>query len=248
MIAIERPLVVLDVEATGVNTAEDRIVELSIARYVVGEAAPHRSTNRINPGIPIPRESTEIHGITDADVAECPLFAHYARSILDLLTGCDYAGFNLTRYDLPIVEAELARCGLGFAWHEANVIDAYRIFVQMQPRNLAAAVQFYLGREHVDAHGADADVGATIAVLEAQLDGRYPELVGEGMEWLDHFCRYEDAVDRAGRIKISAAGCMVFGFGKHEGQPILEHRDYLRWMLNQQFPTDTQRIIREAMA
>lgn len=243
---LTRPLVALDIEGTGTNTEEDLIVELSLARFQPGNPKPWRKTRRINPGIPIPPAATEVHGITDADVADCPPFAQVARSVLSLLEAADYVGYNATRYDLPLLEAELRRCGLVFDWHGARVVDPFQIFIAREPRDLEAAVRFYCGREHEDAHGAEPDVDATLDVLGGQL-AMYDDLPRD-LDGLDAASRRPEWLDRLGKIIDNGEGVAVFNFGKHEGKPVVSvERGYCKWLLDQDFPSDTKALVRELL-
>lgn len=241
---LERPLVWLDIEGTGTNTEDDRIVELAIARYDPEQTKPEERQRRINPGIPIPAAATEIHGISDQDVADSPRFGAIARDLLTILEGADYAGFNITGYDLPLLEAEFRRVNLAFDWTTAKIVDGYRILIQHEPRDLATMYHRATGCELAEAHAASADLQAAMVVLEDLacrhgLD-RTPEALdaaGLNPEW----------ADRTGRFIVEASGRIVFGFGKHEGKPAAAEPDYLSWMLGQDFNPDTKEIARAAL-
>ena len=248
MIKVERPLVFLDAESTGVNTEEDRIVELTLARFEPGEDKPPEIKSRlINPTIPIPPEATAVHGITDLDVANEPPFSAIASSLYHQIdTGVDFGGFNIIGFDLPILEAEFGRCGFVFQWQGACCIDGYAIMAQREPRDLAGALMFYCSTVHTDAHRSEADVQAAIDVVAGQVN-RYPD-IEHTAEALDAAGRRPEWVDRRGKIMIDEQGETVFGFGKHYGKPIESQVGYLRWMLNDaDFPTDTNAIIREVV-
>lgn len=233
-VALERPLVFFDLETTGLRPGEDRIIELAVVRLDPSGDVTEK-VRRFNPGIPIPPESTEVHGITDADVAEKPPFAHRARALARFLEPCDLAGFNVRRFDLPMLLAEFQRAGVAFDPTERRIIDVQMIFHREEPRDLSAAVQFYLDRELEDAHSALADIRATAAVLGAQLT-RYPHLPRE-IEGLDRYCDevrpFETELDRW--FESTDDGERVFRRGKHSGRALSEiaalHPDYLQWML-----------------
>lgn len=253
MIRIERPLVFLDAEGTGVNTEEDRIVELTIARldlantyFYEGADGPNVDirSRLINPTVPIPPEATAVHGITDEDVAGEPTFAQIATSLLEHLTGVDFGGFNIVGYDLPLLEAEFARCGLEFDWQQQFCVDGYAILCQQEPRDLASVYRRMFGEELEGAHRSEADVAAAMRVAFGQA-----ELFELGTpEKLDAGGRREDAADRQGKILITEDLELVFGFGKHYGKPLRSQVGYLRWMLEQDFPSDTCAIVSEIVA
>jgi len=244
MIVLERPLVFLDCEGTGVNTEEDRILELTIARLELDGAAPEIRSRLINPTVPIPAESTAVHGITDTDVAEAPTFSSIGRSLHEHLTGVDYGGFNIVGYDLPLLEAEFARCGLEFDWQAASCVDGYAILCQQEPRDLASVFERMFGEELAGAHRSEADVEAAMRVVFGQADAY--EL--HSAEQLDAAGRRDTWADRTGRITIGEELELLFGFGKHFGKPLRSQVGYLRWMLEQGFPRDTCAIITEIVA
>lgn len=244
-----RPIVFLDTESTGIDTENDRIVMLTLLRFEPPTAqdpggSQWRATWLINPQFPIPAEATEVHGITDADVAGKPKFAELAEDLFDRLAGCDYGGFNVIGFDLPLLEAEFARCGIRFEWQDASIADGYAIMCQQEPRSLEGALRFYCGEQLEGAHTTDADVDAAIRVIAAQAE-RYG--IEPFPESLDAAGRREDWADRSGRIRMRADGALVFGFGKHAGHELAAHRDYCEWILRKDFPSDTKRIIRAAL-
>jgi DNA polymerase-3 subunit epsilon len=232
-VPLTRPLAFFDLETTGLAVGKDRIVELALVRLSPGGDVFER-VRRFNPGIPIPAEATAVHGITDEEVADEPSFASVARSLAELLDPCDLAGFNVRRFDLPMLLAEFRRAGVDFQVGDRKVVDVQMIYHREEPRDLSAAARFYLGRELEDAHSALADIRATAAVLGAQME-RYTHLPRD-LEGLDRYCDeirpFETEVDRwFGR---SDEG-LLFRRGKHEGRRLAEvagtSPDYLRWML-----------------
>lgn len=246
---LQRPLAVFDIESTGTDVQQDRIIELSIVK-LLPDGTRQTKTWLVNPGIPIPPESTAIHGIHDAEVADKPLFKDVACLILSELDGCDLGGYNLVRFDIPMLEAEFKRACVTFHMEGRKVVDAQRIFHTREPRDLTAAVAFYCGKRLENAHGAEADAEATLDVLEGQLI-KYPDLPRD-IEALDLYCaaRPADWVDRTGRFKW-VNGRIVVNFGSKKGQPLDElaaaKSNFLRWILDNNFPADTKDLIRKAL-
>jgi len=247
---LTRPLAVFDLEITGTDPSSDRIVEISVLRVEPGGGSEVR-TRRVNPGRPIPPEATAIHGIRDEDVRDEPEFRRIARGLLDFLGDSDLAGFNILRFDIPLLDREFRDCGMDLELAGRRVIDAMTIFHRKEPRHLSAAVAFYLGREHVGAHGAEADVTASLDVLDAQLE-RYSDLP-RSVEELDGWCRPPvpaDAASPSGKF-LFRNGEVVLAFGKHQGKALRdvarEQPDYLRWILKQDFPPDAKRIVESAL-
>jgi len=234
-IPLERALVFFDLETTGLRVGTDRIVELAIIRLSPNGDVLER-VRRFNPEMPIPPESTRIHGIRDEDVAEEPSFPQLAKGLAQILEPCDLAGFNIRRFDLPMLLAEFSRAGISFDMSTRKVVDVQVIFHREEPRDLSAAVRFYLGRELEDAHSALADIRATAAVLGAQLS-RYRHLprVLDGLHaYCDEVRPLESELDRwfiAGQVGPSTR----FRRGKHQGMLLAdvarEFPDYLQWML-----------------
>ena len=233
-LSLDRPLVFMDLETTGLNVSQDRIVELALIR-VAPSGDVTEKVRRFNPGVPIPAEASAVHGITDADVADEPPFAARARSLARLLESCDLGGFNLRRFDLPMLLAEFRRAGVPFQVGDRRIVDAQMIFHREEPRDLSAAVRFYLGREMEDAHSALADIRATAAVLGAQLE-HYPHLPRD-IQGLSGYCDeiqpFETELHRW--FAESDEGDRIFRRGKHQGRSVgdvaREAPDYLEWML-----------------
>lgn len=244
-----RAIVFLDLETTGTDPASDRIVEISLLR-VNPEGARETRTLRINPERPIPPEATAVHGIRDEDVGKAPTFREVAPTILAFLADADLGGFNVQRFDLPLLDRELRACGHDLGLERRRVLDAMAVFHRKEPRDLAAAVRFYLGREHAGAHAAEADVLAAAQVLDAQI-GRYDDLP-RTVDELDRWCRpaRPGAADRSGKF-VWEKGQVVFSFGKHSGRTLREvargQRDYLEWILRTDFPADARRMVERAL-
>lgn len=241
---LRKPLVILDLETTGVSIASDRIVEFSALKVSPG-GAEEWLTMRINPGIPISPEATRIHGITDADVANEPHFKDVARKIAAFLEGCDLAGFNSMKFDIPILCEEFLRVNVDFNPARHRYVDVQVIFHKKEQRTLGAAYKFYCNRELENAHSAQSDTAATYEILKAQLD-RYPDLEND-IEKLSSFSAFNNNADLAGRIVFNEQGVEVFNFGKHKGKPVelvfKEEPSYYSWMMNGDFPLNTKQVL-----
>ncbi len=244
---LQRPLAVFDLETTGTDPATDRIVEYSVLRLAPGGRSDLR-TQRVNPGRPIPPEASAVHGIYDRDVADLPRFEAVAGELLAFLDGCDYCGFNIKKFDLRVLSVELSRAGLSLPLQGRAIVDPLEIFHHFEKRDLSAAVRFYCGREHAGAHAAEADVLATLAVLDAQL-AKYADLPRTTAGLHVHF-RDPNSVDADGRF-AKVGGELRFTFGKYRGQPLDEvartKPDYLEWMLKQDFFDDAKALVRQAL-
>ena len=241
---LKRPLVFLDLEATGLNVGSDRIVEISMLKlYPNGNK--ESKTYRINPTVPIPTEVTRIHGISDEDVAGSPTFAEMGKEINAFLGACDLAGYNSNKFDIPMLLEEFTRCGIHFDLMSRKLIDVQNIFHKMEQRTLAAAYQFYCRKDLTNAHSAEADVIATYEVLEAQLE-KYEALKGE-VDFLSEFSSVSKNVDLAGRIVFNDKGEEVFNFGKYKGKLVQEvfsaEPSYYDWMMKGDFATNTKNVI-----
>jgi DNA polymerase-3 subunit epsilon len=245
---LDRPLVFFDLETTGTDPARDKIVEIAVLRLEPDGSRVARA-RRINPERPIPPAAAAVHGIRDEDVRDEPPFRRVAKGLLELLEGADLAGFNVRRFDVPLLARELRECGLDLQVERRRIVDAMTIFHRKEPRDLAAAVRLYLGREHEGAHGAEADLIATIDVLDAQLE-RYvdlPRSVAELDEWGGPG---RDAVDEHGKF-VRRGDDIVFAFGRHQGRSLRdvarEAPDYLQWIVNSDFPEDAKQLARRAL-
>lgn len=243
---LSKPLAFLDIESTGLDPQSDRILELAILTFNGSEVTFER-TRRFNPGVPIPPASTEIHGITDADVEhELPLSAPIGRGILTVLEGCDLAGYNLRRFDLPILDEELRRVGLRLDLAGVRVLDVFGIFAKKEARSLSDAVRKYCGREHDGAHGAAADNRATLDVLMGQLQA-YPDLAALEIDKLAEFSQMSEftPADIAGKLGLDKDGDCVYLFGKYKGMKVRDEESFADWMLNRaNFPGSTCEALR----
>ena len=214
---LRNPLIFFDLETTGVNAAKDKIVEISYIK-VYPNGKEESNTIRINPGRHIPEEATAVHHITDDDVKNCPSFKDVAKELSRVFEGCDIAGFNSNRFDLPLLVEEFLAAGVNIDMTKRKFIDVQTIFHKMEQRTLVAAYKFYCGKNLEDAHSADADTRATYEVLKAQLD-RYPSLQND-VDFLSEFSTQNKNVDFAGRIIYNDKNVEVFNFGKHKGCPV----------------------------
>ena len=243
---LRKPLIFFDLETTGLNIMTDRIVEIAYLK-VYPNGNEESKKMRINPEIPISAESIEVHGITDADVADCPTFKQVAQSIANDFKGCDIAGYNSNSFDVPFLAEELLRAEADFDFTNSRFIDVQVVFHKMEKRTLEAAYRFYCNAELVDAHSANADTRATYEVLMAQLD-RYSELQND-VEFLSKFTKYNRNVDYAGRIVLDDNGVEIFNFGKHKGKSVEEvfriEPAYYSWMMNGDFPLYTKKVLTE---
>lgn len=256
---LRKPLAVFDLETTGINISKDRIVEISIAKANL-DGTVEVKTKRINPTIPIPLESSLIHGIYDEDVADAPTFRQIAKSLAQFLEGCDLGGFNSNRFDIPILVEEFLRVDSSlFDMKNRRMIDAQRIYHLMEPRNLSAAYSFYCNKTLNNAHSAEADALATLAVLDAQIkkyegvkiedaDGNSYEPIKNDMEAL-HQLTSSNIVDFARRMTLNDKGEVVFNFGKNTGRKVetvlRREPQYYDWIMNNDFPLDTKRKLTE---
>jgi len=240
---LQRPIVFFDLETTGVQITRDRIVEISILK-ISPDGERETKTRRINPEMPIPAEASAVHGITDADVADCPTFAQVARSLYAWLEGCDIAGFNSNRFDVPMLVEEFLRAGVAVDFDDRHFVDVQTIFHKMERRTLEAAYKFYCDKTLENAHSAEADTLATFEVLEAQLD-RYPEDLKNDIPALAEFSTHGRRVDFAGSLAYNDKDEIVINFGKYKGVPVTEvfRKDsgYYNWVMGAQFPLETKR-------
>ena len=243
---LKRPIVFFDLETTGVDTAKDRIVEISMVK-VMPDGEEIIKTRRINPQMHIPEDATAVHGITDEDVKDAPTFAQIAKSLSQFIEGCDFGGFNSNRFDLPMLVEEFLRAGVDVDFKKRKFIDVQNIFHKMEQRTLVAAYKFYCNKDLTDAHSAEADTRATYEVLKAQLD-RYSELQND-VAALAEFSSRGETVDYAGRIVYNDKGEEVFNFGKYKGVKVSEvfqrEPSYYDWMMNGDFPLYTKKVITE---
>jgi len=251
-LTLEKPLAFFDLETTGVRIGHDRIIQIGIVRLLPsGERERYQSL--VNPEMHIPAEATEVHGITDADVADAPLLDTLAPTLLEELNGCDLSGFNLLRFDIPFLAEELHRVGVEWDSSKLRVVDVQRIYHKMEPRNLGAALKYYCGREHDGAHDALADVEATADVLLAQLE-RYPEGLEGTIDFLGTMSGdRQRSPDAAGKLTFDDKGNICLSFGKYKGWSLenIGRNDpgYLQWLMTKaELPGSTLSIMRNVLA
>ena len=263
---LKNPIVFFDLETTGVDPAKDRIVEISLAK-VMPDGSQETKTRRLNPEMHIPEAASAIHHIYDQDVADCPTFQMIAKSLWSYIEGCDLAGYNSNKFDIPVLVEEFLRAGIDVDLKKRRFIDVQNIFHKMEQRTLVAAYKFYCQKDLTEAHSAEADTLATLEVLQAQLD-RYPDDLKNDIGFLAEFSCRDQNVDYAGRIVYNDKGVEVFNFGKHKGRSEIEHFDslvevfnfgkhkgrsvsevfrtepsYYSWMMNGDFPQYTKKVI-----
>jgi DNA polymerase III subunit epsilon len=254
---LTKPIAFFDLETTGIKVATDRIVEISIVRQQT-DGSTKIKTLRINPEMPIPPEVTEIHGITDEDVRDCPTFKQVARELAQFLDNCDLAGYNSNHFDIPLLVEEFLRADVDFDLKGRRFVDVQNIFHKMEPRNLSAAYKFYCSKELVNAHSAEADTIATFEILKAQLDkysdvtfkdrkGNLTQPVINDIKALSDFSYSTRAVDLIGHIVYNDKNVEVFNFGKHKGkavaQVLKDEPSYYDWMMKSEFPLSTKKVL-----
>lgn len=266
---LQKPLVIFDLETTGLDLVKDRIIQISYIK-VYPDGREERGNKLVNPEQDIPAEVEQLTGITNADVKDKPTFKQLAQDLSDEFCGCDFAGFNSNHFDIPLLAEEFLRAGIDFDFQKSRLIDAQTIFHKMERRNLAAAYKFYCGRKMEDdfeAHRADQDTEATYRVLMGELDKYAPganedpeKVLQNDMEQLAEFSKMNDNVDFAGRIvwaDVNGQRTEVFNFGKHKGKPVSDvlrfDPGYYSWILGGDFTYNTKQVLtrirlREAQA
>lgn len=241
---LKKPIIFFDLETTGTNTVTDRIVEISMIK-IMPNGEEHERTIRINPEMPIPPEATAVHHITDEDVADCRTFKMIAKDLAASFTGCDIAGFNSNKFDIPMLAQEFARAGVKFDFTRPRFIDVQTIFHKKEQRTLVAAYKFYCNKDLTEAHSASADTRATYEVLKAQLD-RYEDLPND-MEALSEYSSQNRNVDLAGRIIYNEDRKEVINFGKHKGRLVEDvlrtDLGYYDWMMKGDFAQNTKDVL-----
>ena len=251
---LRNPLVVFDLESTGTNISKDRIVEIALIK-VKPDGSVEEKSRRINPTIPIPLETSKIHGIYDEDVKDEPTFKQVAKSLADWLEGCDLCGFNVLKFDVPLLVEEFLRVNIDFDVDGRKIVDSQKIFHMMEKRNLSAAYQFYCDKTLENAHSAAADTQATYEVLMGQIkkyEGEtVTDLLGKEIGQIEndmevlHQLTNKKMVDLAGRIVFNDQGEEIFNFGKHRGKLVSkvlqDEPSFYDWMMKGEFPLDTKR-------
>ncbi len=253
-----RPLVIFDLETTGTDIVNDRIVQISVLK-VFPDDSEHTRTRLINPTIPIPVEASNVHGIYDKDVKDEATFARIAQALLNFIGDSDLAGYNSNKFDIPLLSAEFLRCGMDFNLEGRNLIDVQTIFFKMEPRTLKAAYKFYCGKDLIGAHDAENDVKATYEVLKAQLqhyedapyeekDGNITYPIKNDLDTLSKFTPFS-LLDPTNKVIYDSQQREMFNFGQHKGKTLIEvfqdYPKYYDWMMNKaDFSIFTRKVIK----
>ncbi|WP_397447238.1 exonuclease domain-containing protein [Polaribacter sp. R77954] len=243
---LTKPIVFFDLETTGVNIGNDRIVEISILK-VFPNGNKESKTWLVNPEIEIPQGATDVHGITNEKVVTEPTFKELAPKVNEMIAGCDLAGFNSNRFDIPLLAEELMRAGIDFDMKNRKAIDVQVIFHKKEQRTLGAGYQFYCGKELEGAHGAEADTNATYEILLAQV-AKYDD-IGNSVDELSEFSTHGKRADFAGFILMNEDDQEIFSFGKYKGRTVeevlKENPGYHNWIQNADFPLYTKKVLKE---
>ena len=246
MLQLNRPIAFIDLETTGVNLSSDRIVEIAIIKLMT-DGTKLVKRKLINPQMPIPQVTSDIHGITDDMVKDAPTFKQVANEIKQFIENCDLAGYNSNRFDIPILMEEFLRAEIELDLLDRKMVDVQHVFYTMEPRTLTAAYKFFCSKELVNAHSAEADVDATIEVLQAQVE-RYPQL-GNSVETILNCIGEDKLVDYARRFCFDEKGVEVFNFGKYKGRSVVDtlknEPQYYDWMMRGEFPLHTKKKLTE---
>ena len=245
---LARPIAFFDLETTGVNLSTDRIIEVAIIK-ILPDGTRQVKRKLLNPGIPIPPETTAIHGITDEMVKDAPSFKQCGNELKQFIENCDMGGYNSNRFDIPILMEEFLRAGMEVDLSACRMVDVQHIFYKMEPRTLTAAYKYYCDKELVDAHSAEADVNATIDVFMSQIE-RYPHM-GNSLDSILAVIGEDKVVDYARRFIFDEKGVEVFNFGKHKGRPVVDvlkaEPQYYDWMIRGDFPLHTKQKLTEIL-
>ncbi|MCM1516796.1 MAG: 3'-5' exonuclease [Paraprevotella sp.] len=242
---LTKPIIFFDLETTGIDVATDRIVELSIVR-IETNGNRQSMTMRLNPEKHIPAEASAVHDIFDADVKDCPTFKDKAEELKKIFDGCDLAGFNSNRFDIPVLAEEFIRAGVIIDLNSPRRVDVQNIYHKLERRTLTAAYKFYCNKDLENAHSALADTEATLEVLEAQLD-HYPEELKNDIEFLADYSSRDNFVDFAGRFAYNEKGEEIVNFGKHKGRLVKDvlrvEPSYYNWMMQSDFTMNTKQVL-----
>ena len=246
-LSLARPICFIDLETTGINVSTDRIVEIAIVKIGI-DGTKQVKRRLVNPEMPIPKGSSEVHGITDEMVKDAPNFKQIANEVKQFMEGSDIGGYNSNRFDVPMLNEEFLRAGIGVDIESRKLLDVQKVFHMMEQRTLSAAYQFYCHKTLEDAHTAEADATATWEILEAQIE-RYPQ-IGNTVESIVKFTGEDEIIDFARRL-IYDNGVAVFNFGKHKGKPVVqvlkEEPQYYDWMMKGDFALHTKQKLTEIL-
>lgn len=242
---LSKTIAFFDLETTGVQVGKDKIVEICILK-IEPDGSEKCKTWRVNPGIPIPKYASDIHGITDEMVADCPQFKDIANEVHHFIKDCDLSGYNSNRFDLPLLAEELLRAEIDFDMKNRRSIDVQAVFFKMEPRTLTAAYKFYCNKDLIGAHGAEADTRATYEILKAQVN-RYEELNNDSESLAEFTKPSQPNADLAGMLKFDTDGDEIFNFGKHKGKKVKDilakEPGYYSWIQNADFPQYTKKVL-----
>ncbi len=243
---LKNPIAFFDLETTGVDVTKDRIVEIAIIKVNPNGTEEEKSL-RINPTIPIPKESSKIHKIYDEDIKDAPTFKSVAKEIANFIEGCDLAGFNSNRFDIPLLAEEFLRADVDIDMRKRRMVDVQTIFHKMEQRTLVAAYKFYCNESLENAHAAMADTKATYEVLKSQLD-KYEDLEND-IDYLSKFSTHHKNADFLGRIILNKKNEEVINFGKYKGETVesvfAKDPGYYGWIMNADFPLYTKKVFTE---
>ena len=242
-----KPICFIDLETTGINVSIDRIVEIAIVK-IATDGSKQVKRRLVNPEMPIPKGSSDVHGITDDMVKDAPTFKAIANEVKQFLEGADIGGYNSNRFDVPMLNEEFLRAGINVDMESRKLLDVQKVFHMMEQRTLSAAYQFYCHKTLEDAHTAEADATATWEILEAQIE-RYPQ-IGKTVESIVKFTGEDQIIDFARRL-VYENGIAVFNFGKHKGKPVIqvlkEEPQYYDWMMKGDFALHTKQKLTEIL-
>ncbi|HMW67043.1 MAG TPA: 3'-5' exonuclease [Chitinophagaceae bacterium] len=245
MLQLKKPLAFIDLETTGINLGIDRIVEIAIVK-IMADGTKNVKRKLVNPEMPIPKAASDVHGITDEIVKDAPTFKQVAPELKQMLDGCDLAGFNSNRFDIPLLMEEFLRVAIDFDMKNRKLVDVQNIYHKLEPRTLSAAYKFYCNKNLDGAHSAEVDATATYDILQAQTE-KYKEL-GNTVESILKYIGDDQVVDFARRF-VMENGVEVFNFGKHKGRPVAEvlkaEPQYYDWMMKGDFPQHTKQKLTE---
>jgi len=253
---LKKPIAFFDLETTGVDVGRDRIVEIAVVKIMpdgqinyLPQKAGKENRLVLNPTIPIPLESSMIHGIYDADVKDAPTFADYAPKLFKFLFDCDLGGFNSNKFDVPLLAEEFLRSGIDFTLDGRSLVDVQVLYHMLEPRNLKAAYQFYCGKKLDGAHEALPDTIATYEIFGAMLDHYKDKVLINDVEAVHALCERRKKADLANHLVYNDQDQVVFNFGKYKGQTVKDvfQRDsgYFSWMMNAEFPLYTKKVLKE---
>ena len=242
---LNKPICFFDLETTGTNPGKDKIVEIAVLKIDINNQKKEMVW-RVNPECPIPEEASSVHGITDEMVKDQPIFKHFSKEIFNFIEGCDLGGYNIDKFDLPLLVEEFIRSGIDVSsFVKVKTVDVQTIFFKKEPRDLSSALKFYCNKDHGNAHTALDDTIATYEVLLSQLD-KYNDLE-PSVDFLSTLTRRNKNIDFAGRIIEDDNGDAIFNFGKHKGKKVKEvltkEKGYYSWMMNSDFPEYTKKVI-----